>query len=145
MIDDAQQLEKLGLSATRRHGQRRATAHFQDCVVSKAAAKASISDQDLCEAIEQVRNGQADDLGGGVFKKRLDKNRSRSIIVAKGRRYWVYAYLFAKKDRDNITSSELTAFRDLAELYRQKPAADIELELNAKELTEICHARQAQV
>lgn len=95
--------------------------------------------------MEQVRKGQADDLGGGVFKKRLDKNRHRSIIVAKGQRYWVYTYLFAKKDRDNITSAELIGFRDLADLYERKTDAEIELELNAKELTEICHAREAQV
>ena len=95
--------------------------------------------------MEQVRKGQADDLGGGVFKKRLDKNRHRSIIVAKGQRYWVYTYLFAKKDRDNITSAELTGFRDLADLYDRKTDVEIELELKAKELTEICHAREAQV
>lgn len=52
-------------------------------------------------------------------------------------------YLFAKNDRDNITEAELTAFRDLAGLYDRKTNADIELELSAKELTEICHAREA--
>jgi hypothetical protein len=112
---------------------------FKTAWFSKAARKALISDLELCDAMEQVRKGQADDLGGGVFKKRLDKNRHRSIIVAKGRRYWVYAYVFAKKDRDNITSSELAGFRDLADLYDRKTDADIELELKAKELTEICH------
>ena len=92
-----------------------------------------------------MRKDQADDLGGGVFKKRLDKNRRRSIIVAKGRRYWVYAYLFAKKNRDNISPAELTGFRDLADLYDRKTDAEIEFELVAKELTEIRHAREAQV
>ena len=54
--------------------------------------------------------GQADDLGGGVFKKRLDDNLHRSIILAKGGQYWVYEYLFAKKDRDNIEDDELLYF-----------------------------------
>ena len=116
---------------------------FKTAWFSKAARKALIADKELCDAIEQVRNGQCDDLGGGVFKKRLDKNRHRSIILATGKRYWVYTYLFAKKDRDNITEDELTAFRDLAGLYDRKTDADIVLELNAKELTEICHAREA--
>jgi len=49
---------------------------------SKAAKKVAISDADLCKAIEQVKLGQCDDLGGGVFKKRLDKNRHRSIVIA---------------------------------------------------------------
>lgn len=116
---------------------------FKTAWFSRAARKALIADKELCDAVEQVRNGQCDDLGGGVFKKRLDKNRHRSIILAKGRRYWVYTYLFAKKDRDNITDAELSAFRDLADLYYQKTDVEIELELKAKELTEICHAPQA--
>lgn len=116
---------------------------FKTAWFSKAARKALIADEELCDAMEQVRKGQADDLGGGVFKKRLDKNRHRSIIVAKGRRYWVYAYLFAKKDRDNITNAELTGFRDLAELYDRKTDVKIARELESQELTEICHAREA--
>ncbi len=36
-----------------------------------AAGKARIKDDELCDAIEEVRKGQADDLGGGAFKKRL--------------------------------------------------------------------------
>lgn len=113
---------------------------FKTAWFSKAARKALIADQELCEAMEQLRKGQADDLGGGVFKKRLDKNRHRSIIVAKGRRYWVYAYLFAKKDRDNITNAELSGFRELADLYDQKNDAEIALDLKTKALTEICYA-----
>src|SRR5271157_4046950 len=84
---------------------------------SRESRKALISDQELCKAIRQVMLGQADDLGGGVFKKRLGKNLYRSIVVARGGRYWVYAYLFAKKDRANIGDNELTDFRALAALY----------------------------
>jgi hypothetical protein len=36
---------------------------------AKAAKKADISDADLCKAIEQVRLGQFDNLGGGVVIK----------------------------------------------------------------------------
>ena len=61
--------------------------------------------------------GQADDLGGGFFKKRLNVNMHPSIILVKGGRYWVYEYLFAKKDRDNIADDELIAFRALAKAY----------------------------
>lgn len=63
---------------------------FKTSWFSRAARKARIGDDELCSAARAVMAGQADDLGGGVFKKRLDKNRSRSIILAKGRRYWVY-------------------------------------------------------
>ena len=111
---------------------------FKTAWFAKVARNARISDEALCEAIAQVRLGQADNLGGGVFKKRLDKNRSRSIILAKGGRYWVYAYLFAKKDRANIEDDELKAFRKLADLYATKTDVEIDMELKAKELAEIC-------
>ncbi|HWU78666.1 MAG TPA: type II toxin-antitoxin system RelE/ParE family toxin [Caulobacter sp.] len=111
---------------------------------TKAAKKALIKDGELCAAVAAAMAGQADDLGGGVFKKRLDKNRSRSIILAKGRRYWVYAYLFAKKDRANIDDDELKAFRKLADLYAEKTDGEIDKELEAKVIVEICHD-QAQV
>ncbi len=111
---------------------------FKTAWFAKAARKALIDDEELCKAIAEVRKGQADDLGGGVFKKRLDKNRHRSIILAKARRYWVYAYLFAKKDRANIDEDELKAFRKLADLFAAKTDVEIEKELKAKERVEIC-------
>jgi hypothetical protein len=117
---------------------------FKTAWFTKAAKKALIKDSELCAAVVAAMAGQADDLGGGVFKKRLDKNRSRSIILAKGRRYWVYAYLFAKKDRANIDDDELKAFRRLADLYAEKTDVEIDKELQAKVIVEICHD-QAQV
>ncbi len=76
---------------------------FKTAWFTKAARKARIKDDELCDAIEEVRRGQADDLGGGVFKKRLNKNRHRSIILAKGGRYWIYQFLFAKKTKPTST------------------------------------------
>ena len=105
---------------------------------SREARKALISDQELCSAIRQVLLGQAIDLGGGVFKKRLGKNLYRSILVTKGRRYWVYVYLFAKKDQANISARDLSDFRALANLYARKTDADIAAELELGEMTEIC-------
>ncbi len=109
---------------------------------SKAAKKADISDAELCKAIEQVKLGQCDDLGGGVFKKRLDKNRHRSIVIAKGGKHWVYAFLFAKKDRENIDKNELDDFRDLADIFASKTDQAIEIELKNKKLEEICHGEK---
>ena len=106
---------------------------------TKAARKAHIADTELCEAIRQVILGQADDLGGGVFKKRLRRNLYRSIILAKGGRYWVYVYLFAKQNRANIDDDELAAFRKLADLYARKTSADLSREINSGELVEICN------
>lgn len=56
---------------------------FKTAWFAKAARKNRISDHELCEAMREVMSGQADDLGGGVFKKRLNKNMHRSIVLAK--------------------------------------------------------------
>ncbi|WP_051408014.1 type II toxin-antitoxin system RelE/ParE family toxin [Mesorhizobium sp. L48C026A00] len=98
-----------------------------------------MSDADLCKAIEQVALGQADDLGGGVFKKRLNDNRHRSIILAKSGRFWVYEYVFAKQDRANIDDKELTQFRKLAKAYAELTDRQIERLVSAGDFLEICH------
>lgn len=116
---------------------------FKTAWFSKAARKALIADQELCDAIEQVRKGQCDDLGGGVFKKRLDKNRHRSIILAKGERYWIYEYLFTKKDRENIEDDELADFRRLAKSYAGLRDEQVSQLLAEGDWLEICHDRQA--
>ena len=59
---------------------------FKTAWLTKAALKARITDDELCEAIAEVLKGQADDLGGGAFKKRLNRNMHRRIILAKGGR-----------------------------------------------------------
>ena len=116
---------------------------FKTARFSKDAKKARISDAELCAAIRQVMAGQGDDLGGGVFKKRLNDNMHRSIILAKGGRYWMYEYLFAKKDRDNIEDDELTAFRLLAKAYAGLTDVQIAALVSGKDIVEICHDDKA--
>lgn len=111
---------------------------FKTAWFAKVSRKARITDKELCTAVQQVRSGQADDLGGGVFKKRLGKNQYRSLILARGRQYWVYAYLFAKQDRANIDDDELLGFRALAGLYARKTEEELAKEVHLKELVEIC-------
>lgn len=110
---------------------------FKAAWFNKAAKKAKIKDIELCLAIRQVIDGQAIDLGGGVFKKRLNDNKHRSIILAKGGCYWIYEYLFAKKDLDNIDDSELHDFRKLAKLYAELSVEQIEKLVKNKSLIEI--------
>jgi hypothetical protein len=112
---------------------------FKTAWFAKEARKAKISDEDLCKAIKQVIQGQADDLGGGVFKKRLNDNMHRSIILAKVDEYWIYAYLFGKKDRENITQDELSGFKKLAKDYASAGEDKIAALLSDDGLLEICH------
>lgn len=118
------------------------TRTFKTAWFSKAARKARIQDSELCEAIRDVMKGQADDLGGGVFKKRLNNNMHRSIVLAKGGRYWIFQYLFAKKDRANIEDDELLDFRTLAKAYAKLSEEQIAQLLESEDLTEICHGKK---
>ena len=112
---------------------------FKTAWFAKEARKARITDSVLCGAIRQVMQGQADDLGGGVYKKRLNDNRHRSIILAKAGRHWIYAYLYAKNNRDNITLDELAAFKKLAKDYGSADPVRIAILLKDADLLEICH------
>ena len=108
---------------------------FKTAYFAKQAKDASIDDSELCEAMAALRAGQGDALGGGVWKKRLDKNRHRAIVLAKTDAFWVYVYLFAKNDRENITPKELKAFKKLSGDYQ---SADIGKMLRNGDLHEIC-------
>ena len=112
---------------------------FKTARFSKDAKKAKITDVELCQAIEQVLLSKVDDLGGGVFKKRLNDNLHRSIILAKGGKYWVFEYLFAKKDRSNIENDELLAFRLLANSYAGLTQLQVNQLLLNGDFVEICH------
>ena len=86
--------------------------------------------------------GQADDLGGGVFKKRLRKNQYRSIILSRAGRFRVYEYLFAKQDRADIEDDELAGFRKLVKAYAGLTLLQLNLLLRNKDWMEICNGDQ---
>ena len=114
---------------------------FKSAWFARAAKKARIEDAALCKAIVQVMAGQADDLGGGVFKKRLSNNQLRSIILARGGDYWVYQFLFAKQDKANLNDEELIRFRKVAKGYAELSNQQVaELEAG-REWIEICIGR----
>ena len=118
---------------------------FKTARFSKDAKKAKIKDLELCSAVKQVLLGQADDLGGGVFKKRLNNNLHRSIILAKGGNYWICEYLFAKKDRSNIENDELLAFRLLANSYAGLTELQVSQLIVNGHFVEICHDDKTKI
>jgi hypothetical protein len=112
---------------------------FKTAWFSKAAKKAYIPDAELCSAIRQVMLGQADDLGGGVYKKRLGKNLYRSIVLAKGGQFWVYEFLFAKQDLSDIPHEKLLELRQLAKTYAMLTSREIDQLITKEKFVEICH------
>lgn len=119
--------------------ERRAPRVFKTAWFTKAARVGEISDADLCKAARELNGGQGDDLGGNVWKKRLDRNRKRGILVNKAGDFWVFVYLFAKNGRANIDERELRDFRKLARDFGKANNADVENMLALRELMEICN------
>jgi len=115
---------------------------FKTAWFTKAARKAHIPDDELCTAVRQVMLGHADDLGGGVFKKRLRRNQYRSIILARAGQYWVYEYLFAKQDRANIDGDELADFRKLVKAYAGLTSLQVNQLVRENRWMEICNGNQ---
>ena len=69
----------------------------------------------------------------------------RSVKLARIGHYWLYQYLFAKKNRANIEDNDLKAFRLLAKDLGRTMDADIARLIAAGHITEICHDREADV
>jgi hypothetical protein len=115
---------------------------FKTAWFARAARKAYLTDEELCSAVHQLVLGQADDLGGGVFKKRLRKNQYRSIVLARAGHFWVYEYLFAKQDRANIADDELGGFRKLVKAYAALTTQQVNQLLRDRDWMEICNDDQ---
>ncbi len=116
---------------------------FKTAWFAKHAKKARISDIMLCEALCEIQAGLCDDLGGGVFKKRLANNDYRSIILSRSRGHWIYEYMFAKKDRGNIDEKELAAFRKLSSAYAMLTPDQLAQLCDDSDLQEICNDDKA--
>lgn len=112
---------------------------FKTKYFAKQARKANIDDKELCRVLKDLSEGRGTDLGGGVYKKRLNDNQHRSIVVAKSDEYWVLEFLFAKKDADNITEVALDGFRALADTYVVLKPSQLTKLLKDGDLKEICN------
>ena len=94
---------------------------FKNTWFQRFARKERIADAALCDAVVRAEKGQVDaDLGGSVLKQRVARagaGRSggyRVILLFRAGDRALFAYGFAKSDRDNIGDDELAVFRQLA-------------------------------
>jgi hypothetical protein len=116
------------------------TRVFKAIKFAKEAAKRKISDQELCDAIREIQaSPKTYSLGGEVYKKRLNDNMDRSIVLAKGGVHWFYAHLFQKKNQDNISDNELDAFKAAAKVLGILSGTELDAAVKAGKFQEICH------
>jgi hypothetical protein len=112
---------------------------FKSKGFARDARKAGIKDEELCKAAKELEEGKGEDLGGNVWKKRLNENRSRSIVATKPGSFWLFAYLFSKNDRENIDQDELEAFKKLSKDLGSKGVAGLEKMAIDGSAVEICN------
>lgn len=113
---------------------------FKGSKFAKEARKRGITDQDLCDAVAQViASPKSYSLGGEVYKKRLNDNMDRSIILAKGGKHWFYVHLFQKSDRDNISREELEMLKELAKANANLSDKQLTAAIDDGQFEEICN------
>jgi hypothetical protein len=120
---------------------------FKNAWFQKFARKEKISDAALYEAVARAGRGLIDaDLGGGVIKQRVARpgeGRSgayRTLIFFRVGTRAVFAFGFAKSDRDNISAEDEGILRSTAKLTLGLSDAEIDQLVDAGKLEEVnCH------
>lgn len=114
---------------------------------ARLARKAKVNDDTLCAAIVRAEQGSVDaDLGQGIIKQRIarpNEGRSggfRSIVIYRRGRRAVFAFLFAKNDKENLTAVEEEVYRDLARIVLALSSADLDKAVAERGWTELDYA-----
>ena len=110
---------------------------FKSKGFAKQARQSGLADKALCKAFAQALLGQADSLGGGIYKKRLNDNLHRAIILVKTDHWGVFEFLYAKQDKTDLSLDELKAFRMLAETMLGLDGEDVAVAMKDGTITEI--------
>lgn len=113
------------------------TRFFKTKMFAKLATKAQILDVELLRVGADLALGKGDNLGGNVWKKRLNKNMHRSVVIRKAVGWWFFFYLYAKNARDNIDQAEVTGFKLLAAQYAAMSEEQLRELLTMQEILEI--------
>jgi len=111
---------------------------------ARFARNEGIADKSLREAIERAERGLIDaDLGGGLIKQRVARRgqgRSggyRTIIAYRTNQRAVFIFGFAKNEMENISTSQLTAARDIAKKLLAADSAQIARDVEEGQLQEV--------
>jgi hypothetical protein len=88
---------------------------------SRWARKAALTDEALCRAVSEIRQGLVDaDLGCGIIKKRIalpghgKRGSTRTLLATNRNDRWIFIYGFEKNERSNVSQNELEALKLLA-------------------------------
>lgn len=112
--------------------------------------KTELTDEALCTAVAEMRQGLIDaDLGGGVIKKRVGlagrgkRGGVRTLVATNKGDHWFFLYGFEKKTRGNISDDELKALQEVAEQLLKRTNHELDSTVSDGALEEICHAQSS--
>lgn len=84
-------------------------------------------------------------LGRSLVKKRVAINGvgkrggARTIVATKKEDRWFFVYGFTKNEQANISSKEMAAFKELADLLLSRTDDELNEAVAQNERVEICH------
>ena len=115
------------------------TKHF-----AKWAAKQNIPENELHNALEEIRSGKFEaNLGGHIYKKRIrfeGKGKSgsgRTIVCYQRGDKAIYIHGFAKNEKTNLSNKELTAFKEFTKVLLGLSDEQIQIALRAGDFKEV--------
>jgi len=119
---------------------------FRTRTFSRWSRRIGLSDDALCEAIEEMARGLIDaDLGGHVVKKRVaipgqgKRGGARTLVATRLADRWFFVYGFRKNERENVTEPELKALQGLAKDLLSLDDLRLIRAIFAGEIVEICN------
>ncbi|TRW95257.1 type II toxin-antitoxin system RelE/ParE family toxin [Candidatus Methylobacter oryzae] len=119
---------------------------FKYKTFEKWAEKQGLNDEDLKKAVLEIENGLIDaNLGGNVYKKRIGRQGQgksgahRTLLLMKRNDKIIFAYGFAKGEKDNITKNELEGFKVMAEAFLNLTDEQINILINKRNLVELAN------
>ncbi|HSC66288.1 MAG TPA: type II toxin-antitoxin system RelE/ParE family toxin [Cellvibrio sp.] len=105
---------------------------------------AEVTDQALCKAVREMKQGLVDaNLGGNIFKKRValagrgKRGGARTLIATHMQDRWFFVFGFNKNERDNVSATELKYLQQLARDLLSLNDQQLKIALNAGELLEV--------
>jgi len=104
------------------------------------ARKFGVTDRALWNCVQALPDAN---LGGGVYKFRIARagegssGGARSIVAMKHGERAVMMFGFEKKDLQNVSVKELSAFKKLAKIYLDRSEDEMDLLVAREELVEI--------
>lgn len=117
---------------------------FQTKNFARWAKKESITNEILIKSVFEIQDGLIDaNLGGGLIKKRLQKNTRgksggyRTLVAFKNKDRSIFIFGFSKNERDNLDSSELALYKSLSKLYLNVSTKMLEVMCQNKQMYEV--------